>query len=455
MNSPLLEKIVNAVLYEGYILYPYRASSKKNRQRFTFGRVYPQEYSVAQKGAEPCVMQTEVLVRTSSPDAALDISVRFLHPMAREVGVLAEPIADMPAIGEPPFQLVNEQLIGEQLCQTWQESVERTFELPPLSLRAPASSTAAATFHFEASRALKPIRDKEKVAAVFLRRQQALRGAVETAITPIDDQVSRVTVRIVNQTPVPSADLEDQDAIEMRTFASTHTVLHVTGGEFISLLEPQPEYAAAAMACKNIHTWPVLVGETDKKALDTMLSSPIILYDYPQIAPESAGDLFDAAEIDEILTLRIMTMTDEEKREMRGVDDHARKILERTEMLPDDHLRKMHGVMRGVPPPQPSHEDFFNPAQRLESAIVDGVELRKGDKVRIWPRKRADIMDMALEGKVATIEALEEDLEKQVHFALVIDDDPGRDMGMLRQSGHRFFYTADEVEPLRKMTKPE
>ena len=198
----------------------------------------------------------------------------------------------------------------------------------------------------------------------------------------------------------------------------------------------------------------MLVGEADKKVRDTMLSSPIILYDYPQIAPESAGDLFDGAEIDEILTLRIMTMTDEEKREMRSVDDHARRILERTEMLPGDHLLKMHGMMRAVEAQQ-SNDEFFNPAKRLESTMVAGVELRPGDKVRIWPRKRADIMDMALEGKVATIEALEEDVEKQVHFALVVDDDPGRDMGLLRQSGHRFFYSADEVEPIKKMTKPE
>jgi hypothetical protein len=446
MISPLLEKIVNAVLYEGYILYPYRASSKKNRQRFTFGRIYPEEYSVAQKRAEPCAMQTEVLVRAQSPDAALNISVRFLHPVAREVGLLEQRIPEMPTTGEPTFQLVNEQLIGEKLCQTWQESVERMVELAPLSLRDAASNTTE--FHFDSSRELEPIRDKEMIAAVFVRRQQALHGAVAMAVTQIDDQVFRVTVRILNQTPVPAAQLEDQDAIVMRTFASTHTVLHVTGGEFISLLEPPPEYASAAAACKNINTWPVLVGETDNKPRDTMLSSPIILYDYPQIAPESAGDLFDGAEIDEILTLRIMTMTDEEKREMRQVDDHARRILERTEMLPDDHLFKMHGAMRGVT--QPSNEDFFNPTKRLESTIVDGVELKAGDKVRIRPKKRADIMDMALEGKVATIEALEEDFEKQVHFALVIDEDPGRDMGLLRQSGHRFFYSADEVEPIKR-----
>ena len=451
MNSPLLEKIVTAVLYEGYILYPYRASSKKNRQRFTFGRVYPKEYSVAQKGREPCSMQTAVLVRAQSPECALDISVRFLHPMAREVGVLDERVDELPDRGEPRFRLVTERLIGEKLCQSWQESVERVVELPPLSLR--AASPGSTEFAFDASREVEPIRDGGKVSAVFVRRQESLSGNVETSVTAIDDQVSRVTVRIWNKTPVAAADIENQDAVVMRTFASTHTVLHVSGGEFISLLEPPPDYEAAAKTCKNVNTWPVLVGET-KTERDTMLSSPIILYDYPQIAPESAGDLFDGGEIDEILTLRIMTMTDEEKREMRSGDDHARRILERTEMLPEEHLLKMHGAMRGVPPPETPHDEFFNPATRLESAIVGGVELRKGDKVRIWPKKRADIMDMALEGKVATIEALEEDVEKQVHFALVVDDDPGRDMGLMRQSGHRFFYSADEVEPL-KMTKPE
>jgi hydrogenase maturation protease len=448
VNSELLEKIVNAVLYEGYILYPYRASSKKNRQRFTFGRVYPEEYSVAQKGKEPCSMQTETLVRAQSPDSALNISVRFLHPMARDVGVLLEPVAELSQTEEPKFELVNEKLIGEKLCQTWQESVERAVELSPLLLR--ADVPGAMEFHFNASRELEAIHDAEKIAAVFIRRQESLLGVVETSVCKIDKDVSRVTVRIWNKTSVPKADLGNQDAIVMRTFASTHTVLHVHGGEFISLLEPPPEYAEAAAACKNVNTWPVLVGEANKNERDTMLSSPIILYDYPQIAPESAGDLFDGAEIDEILTLRIMTMTDEEKREMRGVDDHARRILERTEMLQGDHLLKMHGAMRGVAPPRQSNEDFFNPTKKLKSAVVDGVELKAGDKVRIWPKKRADIMDMALEGKVATIEALEEDVEKQVHFALVIDDDPGRDMGLLRQSGHRFFYSADEVEPLPK-----
>ncbi|MGH9704507.1 MAG: hypothetical protein ACRD4K_14115, partial [Candidatus Acidiferrales bacterium] len=107
-------------------------------------------------------------------------------------------------------------------------------------------------------------------------------------------------------------------------------------------------YNQIAKACRNIGTWPVLVGDEGRR--DTLLSSPIILYDYPQIAPESPGDLFDGAEIDEILSLRIMTMTEEEKREMRESDERARQILERTESLPHEHLKKLHGALRGMRP---------------------------------------------------------------------------------------------------------
>jgi hydrogenase maturation protease len=88
----------------------------------------------------------------------------------------------------------------------------------------------------------------------------------------------------------------------------------------------------------------VLVGEEGDHEL--MLSSPIILYDYPQIAQESAGDLFDGTEIDEILTLRIMSLTDEEKREMRGADVLARQLLERTESLSPEQMMSLHGVMK-------------------------------------------------------------------------------------------------------------
>ena len=83
-----------------------------------------------------------------------------------------------------------------------------------------------------------------------------------------------------------------------------------------------------------------------------------------------------------------------------------------------------------------------------ESIRVFGVEVHKGSRVRLWPQKSADIMDMALKGQIATVEAIEQDFDEQIHLAVVLDDDPGKDFGLLRQPGHRFFFSPEEVEPL-------
>jgi hypothetical protein len=85
-----------------------------------------------------------------------------------------------------------------------------------------------------------------------------------------------------------------------------------------------------------------------------------------------------------------------------------------------------------------------------ESVRVLGIELRVGDRVRINPKKKADILDMALAGKIAVIEAIEQDFEDHVQLGLVLDDDPGREFGMMRQPGHRFFFSPDEIEPVLK-----
>jgi hypothetical protein len=95
--------------------------------------------------------------------------------------------------------------------------------------------------------------------------------------------------------------------------------------------------------------------------------------------------------------------------------------------------------------------DFTDPAWRnlpLERLVIRGVSVRPGDRVRLWPRKGADIMDMALKGKTAIIESAERDLDGRVHLGVVLEDDPGRDLGMMRQPGHRFFFSPEEVEPL-------
>jgi hypothetical protein len=276
------------------------------------------------------------------------------------------------------------------------------------------------------------------------RNNEMICGRIELEIRPLEQALVKIKARVLNESPVPTQ-MDNQDEVLMRTFASTHTILHAPGGEFVSLLDPDPDCLELARECRNVGSWPVLVGDKEKRERDTMLSSPIILYDYPQIAPESAGDLFDSTEIDEILTLRVQALSDTEKIEMRRVDEQARKILERAENLRPEEFLKMHGTLREV---RKTNDEFFNPAQRRNSATVNGVTLKAGDRVRIRPKRRADVMDIALEGKIAIIEAVEEDVDKNVHFAVVIEDDPGRDIGLMRHIGHRFFYAADEVEPL-------
>jgi hydrogenase maturation protease len=151
-------------------------------------------------------------------------------------------------------------------------------------------------------------------------------------------------VRVANLARL-DADATRAEALA-RALVSAHVVIRVAQGELVSLLDAPDGFRDVAASCSNTGVWPVLVGEEGSR--DCMLASPIILYDYPQVAPESAGDLFDATEIDEILALRILTMTDEEKREVRESDDRARRILERTEGLSPEHWERLHGAVRGL-----------------------------------------------------------------------------------------------------------
>jgi hypothetical protein len=442
MNSAMVNDVVDAVLYEGYILYPYRASSKKNQhQRFTFGRVYPQAYSEAQNGVEPCAAQTECLL-TARPETLLTISVRFLHPLWREIGALPEPLPVLPENGEPPHEIVPQLSINGKFYQTWQEAVERRVELS-LTGESPQINLP---FSFAATRNLEPVLNEDgNVAAVIVRSQQALAGIVEATLISLSEGRFKIRVRVVNQSAITGAELEKPDAVIMRTFASTHIVLGMENGEFVSVIDPPENFREFTDGCKNIGVWPVLVGDEARGERDTVLASPIILYDYPKIAPQSAGNFGDSLEMDQMLTLRVMTMTEAEKKEMQ-VDEFARRILERAQNTDAASFMRMHGTLQEVK----STEHFFNPPDRVKTAVVDGIELRAGDRVIIRPKRRADAMDIILAGKTAIIEAVEEDTEGQLHLALVVEDDPGRDMGMARQSGHRFFYGSDEVEPLKE-----
>lgn len=90
--------------------------------------------------------------------------------------------------------------------------------------------------------------------------------------------------------------------------------------------------------------------------------------------------------------------------------------------------------------------DAENPL--AENITVFGITVKAGDLVRLWPQKSADIMDLALKGKVAVVETIERDFDDKIHVAVVLKDDPGHDLGMLRQPGHRFFFSPEELEPV-------
>lgn len=344
----MLDKIARAVLYEGYLLYPYRRSALKNRQRWNFGVLYPPAWAAAQTGSDRSYFQMECVAIGESAD--IDVSVRFLR--LRERG-------------------------GRQ------EATEEEIRIDSARERVKEFAGGEAELKLHA-------------------------GSSPPSI--------RVMVRVRNTSGCKS---DVRDEVLLHSLASAHAVLHIRNGEFISQTDPPEKFREAVDDCRNIGVWPVLVGDPGTR--DTMLGSPIILYDYPQVAPESQNDLFDATEIDEILSLRILTLSDEEKEEIRRTDERARRILEDLEANPE-HLLQLHG------------------------RIQTGSQPKKGDRVRLWPKKRADIFDTLLAGKIAIIEAVEEDFEGKLHFAVVIEDDPGRDLGEMRQAGHRFFFSAEEVE---------
>jgi hypothetical protein len=348
MNLGVVEQIAKAVLYEGYMLYPYRPSSVKNQQRWNFGVLCPQSYSESQKGSEAWTMQTECLVEGSSM-TGLEVRVRFLQLVSRTAGQLTMPMSELLPGEVPEFRLVDMLAVNDRVYQSWQEAVEREVILPLYNVEALGYSLAPDAFIFPAEKQFEYLRDSSgQIVAVIVRERKALNGAVEIMGEWVADGLFKVCVRVRNTTLFEGAKDASRDDALLSSMASTHTVLGVQDGRFVSLLEPPDALSELVASCRNVGTWPVLVGEEGQ--CDTLLSSPIILYDYPKIAPESAGDLFDGTEIDEILSLRIMTLTDDEKREMSQSDERARAMLERTESMPVEQLMKLHGVLRGLRP---------------------------------------------------------------------------------------------------------
>jgi hydrogenase maturation protease len=357
MNRSLVDRIADAVLYEGYILYPYRPSVK-NRSRWTFGSLYPEAYCQAYGSGDASSNQTECLVRGTLA-TVFDARVRFLHLTARSVGEVDPPLAEWPDSGLPPFRPVETLQVGDQRFHQWQEAEEREVVLGAATLGELSTGARSRTFASPVGRRWELLRGAAReVVGVLVRRQQALEGLIEVAAAEVEAGLFRLRIRVVNRTPWERIEGQSRDLAALRCLASTHAILTVRDGAFVSLLDPPECWRGAAAACHNLGIWPVLVGEEGQH--DTMLAAPIILYDYPQVAPESPGDFFDGTEIDEMLSLRIMTLTDQEKDAMAAVDERARALLARTEGLAPEQMLGLHGTIRGlrIPPQEEPDEEL-------------------------------------------------------------------------------------------------
>ena len=318
MNFHGIEKIAAAILYEGYILYPYRPTAIKNRQRWNFGTLYPRMYAEAQRPPEPFHLVAECLL-TAEANASLDLKISFLQLVPQQ----RNSSEDLHELSDPSL--------------AWDEAVERTSEHQNLLLTDLIGSPLRLTAQMD--------------AADLPERRSSDEATGPQAILTIDakilqDGACKLHLELENASKLFSGKEARRDEALPRSFVSAHLLLGINRGEFVSLLDPAEIYRESAATCHNIGVFPVLAGEEPDRSI--MLCSPIILYDYPKIAPESAGDFFDGTEMDEMLTLRVLTLTDAEKQEMRNGDPRARRILERTESLTAESMLKAHGVIRSL-----------------------------------------------------------------------------------------------------------
>lgn len=332
MNIEGIREVANAVLYEGYLLYPYRHSAIKNRRRWNFGVIYPRAHAESPGGSGLWTMRTECLM-TGLAETHVDVTIRFLS-LLRARSTPTDSGERRGALSWEP--------------DTWEEGVEREIGLTGLILGELVERPKRRHFAFPASHTTEA--REGSPGGLLSREQRPIAGAIRVAAErlPGIGGAFRLAVRVENHSPIAQEPpLREDDAL-LSAFVSTHAILQTDHGAFVSLLDPPDTLREAASACRNDGAYPVLAG--DEGETSAMLASPIILYDYPRIAPESAGSLFDGTEIDEILTLRILALSDEEKEEMRQGDERARAILERTESLTADQLLKLHGVIRGLGP---------------------------------------------------------------------------------------------------------
>ena len=427
--------VADAVLYEGYLLYPYRASSSKNQSRWQFGVLGPNGAAEAGIG-EDSSLSAQVLVASRGIPMLTGV-VRFLQLQRRSVER---------DLGDGRFEPVGELVSGSRSWVSWDEAVECEIAIEPFPVmslpRALDISVPAAT-------------EMEAVTGGRLvRSRRELCGRLAISAEE-DGELLRLTFDVRN-CAAPAGDKDEAIAVSM---IGTHLLLEVADGEFVSLLEPPGSAAEAVARCRQHRCFPVLAGPSPHR--DLVLASPIILYDHPEIAEQSKGALYDSTEIDEILTLRIMTMTEGEKAQARATDPLAAAIIDRCDSMSPEAMLDLHGVLRnphaptaepGLIPEIPAGVEWWDPmadtAVRPDSdaVLVNDTRVTRGTRVRLRPSRRADAQDLFYVNKIARVTSVHEDVDGEHHIGVVIEDDPAADLH--DWYGRYLYFAPDEVEPV-------
>ncbi|MGO8964500.1 MAG: hypothetical protein ACLQGN_12855 [Mycobacterium sp.] len=428
--------VADAVLYEGYLLYPYRASSSRNRSRWQWGVLGPVGAAEAGIGEDDTIA-AQFLVDGSQ---AINLVVRFLQLQHRR----AER-----ETGWRRFEPVSELITPSGSWLTWDEAVEHEESFGPFAFHESAqpwtlSLTAPAATEIEPVEGGRLVRERREVSATLT-----------VGVEP-DGALDRVSVRIAN-TGAPATDKDDAIA---RSLIGTHVIAEAIGGRFVSLLEPPAPAADAVSRCSRHRCFPVLAGAPG--AGDLLLISPIILYDHPEVAEQSETALYDCTEIDEILTLRVMTMTDDEKAQARATDPLAAQIIDRCDAMSPEAMSRLHGALRdpreaaGLIPEVPEGVDWWDPLADnavqpdLDAVLVNGVRVARGSRVLLHPARRADAQDLFFAGKSARVTSVHEDVDGNQHVGVVVEDDPAADLH--EWYGRYLYFSPDEVEPLETTT---
>ncbi len=465
--------VADAVLYEGYVLYPYRASSNKNQMRWQFGVLAPRAWAAAE-GSERSANRTQLLVRAGD-DPVLDVRIRCLQLQRRTV----ETALDAEGTDFAPIEALT---VDDTMYVPFDEAVEHEIDIGDLDVGALVSEPREVDLVLPAASSDETLRGADgRVAGRLVRRCAEVTATVSVLAEPVskDDGVLRVSVEVRNMSPWNEADASRDEAL-YRSLLAVHTLLAIEDGSFVSSFDPPDEVRAAVKACDNDGTFPVLIGEEGSD--EVILSSPIILYDYPEIAPESPGDLYDGCEIDEILALRVLTLTEEEKAEARGTDARAAAIVDRCDDMPPEVWERLHGAVRSIGSPDDemppaaglgslapwvpegvsgeprgldgaaSDVPWWDPAVDAsvdpwtDTVMVDGVPVTKGTTVRLHPSHRADAHDLFVADQLATVAGVFHDVEENMHVAVTLNDDPATDM--FEWQGRYLFFFPDEVEPV-------